>query len=216
MRIALFSILGLLTACPDPNASSSGSEVTNSATGNQANNTENGGLQETDPSAARLNCAEGDENCITISGVMTYVGNAQGSIRVDVQKIREGSSPMLVHTLELQATNQFSFDAPKDYGKIIVTGFIDEAGDGPSPKDPQGRQTIEILKEDISGIDIEVKADNAPVQPKPPGDVPDGDPNAGNEGNKAPEKDSTEKTPAKETTNIEKEAPSQNGPPADE
>ena len=63
------------------------------------------GVQETDPSAARLSCAEEDPNCITISGKMVYDGTPSGTMRIDVQKVREGSAPMLVHTLELQATD---------------------------------------------------------------------------------------------------------------
>ena len=209
MRTILFLLLGFLTACPDPNASSSGTEVNNGNAGNNSPSAGNG-VQETDPSAARLSCAEGDENCITISGKMKYDGTPSGTVRIDVQKVREGSAPMLVHTLELQATNEFTFDAPKGYGKIIVTGFIDEAGDGPSPKDPQGRATIEILQEDIPALEIEVKADNAPVQPKPPGDIPqeqqgkEGEPK---EGGQNPPKDDGEKKEA---------PPKQDGPPADE
>lgn len=209
MRTILFLLLGFLTACPDPNASSSGTEVNNGNSGNTTQGSSNG-VQETDPSAARLSCAEGDENCITISGKMKYDGTPAGTIRIDVQKIREGSAPMLVHTLELQATDEFSFDAPKGYGKIIITGFIDEAGDGPSPKDPQGRATIEILKEDITTLEIAVKADNAPVQPKPPGDIPQEQQKDGGqkEGGQTPPKDDGEKK------DPPKEAPK--GPPADE
>ena len=144
MRALFFLSLGLLTACPDPNASSSGMETTTTAT-TGSDPSANTGSQETDPSAARLSCAEGDENCITISGTLSFAGTASGSIRLDVQKVRTGSAPMLIHTMELQSIDEaFSFDAPKGYGKIIITGFIDEAGDGPSPNDPQGRINIEI------------------------------------------------------------------------
>lgn len=214
MRTILFLLLGFLTACPDPNATSSGTEANVNAGNAQQGAT--GNVQETDPSAARLSCAEGDENCITISGAMKYNGTPSGTVRIDVQKVREGSAPMLVHTLELQATNEFSFDAPKDYGKIIITGFIDEAGDGPSPKDPQGRATIEILKEDITALEIEVKSDNAPVQPKPPGDIPQEQQGMQKgeqkEGGQAPPKDD----PAGKQAEPPKEAPKQDGPPADE
>ena len=209
MRTILFFLLGFLTACPDPNASSSGTEVNNGNAGN-TNQGAGNGVQETDPSAARLSCAEEDPNCITISGKMVYDGTPAGTMRIDVQKVREGSAPMLVHTLELQATDEFTFDAPKDYGKIIVTGFIDEAGDGPSPKDPQGRSTIEILKEDINDVKINVKSDNAPVQPKPPGDIPQ---EQQQEGGQTPPKD--------DAAGTNKQAPpptppKQDGPPADE
>lgn len=207
MRTTLFLMLGLLTACPDPSATSSGTEANPNAANNQTAGSN--GVQETDPSSARLSCAEGDESCITLSGAVKYDGTSSGTVRLDVQKIREGSAPMLVHTMELQATSEFTFDAPKGYGKIIITGFIDEAGDGPSQNDPQGRTTIEILEEDIPSIDIEVKSDNAPVQPKPPSDKPadDGQP-----------KDGVQKAPAdaEKQEAPPKEEPKQDGPPADE
>lgn len=212
MRTTLFLMLGLLTACPDPNATSSGIEANTNAAGNNNQTAGSNGVQETDPSSARLSCAEGDESCITISGAVKYDGTPSGTVRLDVQKIREGSAPMLVHTMELQATTDFSFDAPKGYGKIIVTGFIDEAGDGPSQNDPQGRTTIEILEEDILALEIEVKSDNAPVQPKPPGD-----------GKQDPSKDGEKKqdgiTPpadGEKQAPPPKEEPKQDGPPADE
>ena len=78
---------------------------------------------------------------------MVYDGTPNGSIRLDVQKVRKGSAPMLVHTLEMQSVDEFSFDAPKGYGPIIITGFIDEARDGPSASDPQGRLSTDIGEE---------------------------------------------------------------------
>ena len=114
MRMLSLLPLYLLLGCPDPNASSSGMETTTTAssgTDPQATT----GSQETDPSAARLNCVEGDTNCVTIAGSMVYDGTPNGSIRLDVQKVRKGSAPMLVHTLEMQSVDEFSFDAPKGY-----------------------------------------------------------------------------------------------------
>ena len=106
MRLLSLISFTLLLGCPDPNASSSGMESTTSTAGSTGSDPQaTNGSQETDPSAARLNCAEGDENCITISGSMVYDGTPNGSIRLDVQKVRKGSAPMLVHTLEMQSVD---------------------------------------------------------------------------------------------------------------
>ena len=212
-KISLLGCLAfaLLIGCPDPNASSSGMGGSTTTTGTDGTTTTNAGSQETDPSAARLNCAEGDANCISISGSLVYDGTPSGSIRLDVQKVREGSAPMLIHTLELQEIGAFSFDAPKGYGKIIITGFIDEAGDGPSPKDPQGRTNVDIGEEAMSDIQLVIKADNAPIQPKPPSDQP-ADSAKGSNPN-----DSSKGEAKSEGDNPTNPPPVQNdGPPADE
>jgi hypothetical protein len=203
MRLPLLA-LGLLIGCPDPNATSSGMETT-AATGSDPTAT---GSQETDPSAARLSCSEGDTNCITISGTLDYAGQAGGSIRLDVQKVRTGSAPMLIHTMELQSQEEaFSFDAPKGYGKIIITGFIDEAGDGPSPNDPQGRLNIEVGQDPLTKLIIEVKANNAPVQPKPPEKKPED--KVDGAASQSPE--------TKDGATVNTEAPpADNAPPADD
>jgi hypothetical protein len=210
MRLLSLFSLTLLIACPDPDASSSGMKSTSSSTGSDPQATT--GSQETDPSAARLNCAEGDENCITISGSLVYDGTPTGSIRMDVQKVRKGSAPSLVHTLELTSIDEFSFDAPKGYGQIIVTGFIDEAGDGPSQQDPQGRLTIDIGEETLSDLKIEIKSNNAPVQPKPPSDKPeDKSGDKGQEQGTPSDKDGAQKSPTPAEA-----PPADDAPPADE
>ena len=126
-----------------------------------------------------------------------------GLFGLDVQKVRKGSAPMLVHTLEMQSVDEFSFDAPKGYGSIIITGFIDEAGDGPSASDPQGRLSVEIGEESLTDLKIEVKSDNAPVQPKPPSDKPE-------------DKSGSNNKDAPADNNSEKSAPPADAPPADD
>ena len=137
------------------------------SSGGQTGNSAPSGSQETDPSAARLTCTAEDANCLQIAGKIE--GEATGSRRVDVQECV--SAPILVHTLELQS-GEFSFYAPKGYGKMIVTGFIDEKGDGPSPKDPQGRVEIEVAEVALTDLTLELRSDNAPSIPTPPDQQP--------------------------------------------
>ena len=55
---------------------------------------------------------------------------------------------------------------------MIVTGFIDEKGDGPSPKDPQGRVEIEVAEVALTDLTLELRSDNAPSIPTPPDQQP--------------------------------------------
>lgn len=220
----------VLAGCPDP--VESGNVTTTSTTKEDpASINGNGPTQmESDPNAARLNLKEGEG--LTISGTFQYSGSATGSKRVDVQKFREGSAPSLVHTIEISDDNTFSFQVPPDYGKILVTGFIDKAGNGPTADDPQGRLSLEIGAEAQSNIILEVSDDYTPPAgsgnpgPTPPGQQQ----NPPSEGNPPPEGQQKGATPPttqpgtvvpspgqpgtqQETQNPPKE---QDGPPADD
>ena len=160
----ILSIL-FLAGCPDPIESGTTTTTNNTQEGEASINGNGPAKMESDPNAARLNLKPGEG--LTISGTFQYVGTATGSKRVDVQKYREGSAPSLVHTLEISDDNTFSFQVPPDYGKILITGFIDKAGNGPTPDDPQGRLSIEIGAEEQSDVILEVSDDYTP--PSPPG-----------------------------------------------
>ena len=71
-------------------------------------------------------------------------------------------------------------------------------------------QPSRSLKEDINDVKIEVKSDNAPVQPKPPGDIPQ---EQQQEGGQTPPKDDAAGTNKQAPPST---PPKQDGPPADE
>ena len=185
-----------LTGCPDPIESGTNTNTTNADDPATING--NGpAKQENDPNAARLNLKPGEG--LTISGTFQYGGTATGSKRVDVQKYREGSAPSLVHTLEISDDNSFSFQVPADYGKILITGFIDKAGNGPTADDPQGRLSLEIAAEAMSDVVLEVSDDYTPPEipgggapeknQPPPGEAPQegGQPPANGPAGQAPQ-----------------------------
>ena len=226
---ALLSLL-LLAGCPDPVESGSVTGTSNTQDDPASINGNGPAQMESDPNAARLNLKEGEG--LTISGTFQYGGSATGSKRVDVQKYREGSAPSLVHTIEISDDNTFSFQVPPDYGKILVTGFIDKAGNGPTADDPQGRLSLEIGAEAQSDIILEVSDDYTPPagngtpEPTPPGQQqnppsegnppPEGQPNgaspqSGQPGTVAPSPGQPGEQ--QETQNPPKE---QDGPPSDD
>ena len=184
MKNGFFSlwIVSLLCGCPDPIESTTNTNTTEQDPGVMQQNGPS--KMESDPNQARLNLKPGEG--LTISGTIQYAGTATGSKRIDVQKFREGSAPSLVHTLEISDDNSFSFQVPPDYGKIIITGFIDKAGNGPTSDDPQGRLSIEIGKESQESIILEISDDYtppaAPGGEKPPEGQPGQQPNQGQPG----------------------------------
>jgi hypothetical protein len=163
-NVIILTFLTLL-GCPDPIESGSATPSANAQEDPASINGSGPAKMESDPNAARLNLQDGEG--LTISGTFQYGGTATGSKRVDVQKYREGSAPSLVHTLEISDDNSFSFQVPPDYGKILITGFIDKAGNGPTPDDPQGRLSLEIAAEAQKDVILEVSDDYTP--PSPPG-----------------------------------------------
>ncbi len=209
----------LLSACPDP------IEGNNSSAEQKEVVMENNGpsKMESDPNAARLNLKAGEG--LTVQGTFKYTGTTTGSKRVDVQKHRDGAAPSLVHTLEIQDDNSFSFQVPPDYGKILITGFVDKDGNGPTSDDPQGRLSIEVAAEAISDVVLEVSDDYTPAAPPgggqpnaegQPGQPGEGQPNPAPEGQ--PPADTTPGVaPAPEGGSNGGNAPKQpDGPPADD
>ena len=230
MRFNLYhSLLAItiLSGCPDPSASSSG--VEEDPTKSQENITigDNGpSQQESDPNSARFDCSVDD--CLELKGKFQYAGTAGGPIRIDVQKFREGAAPSLVHTDELKALGDFSLSIPKNFGKIVITGFIDKDGNGPTSDDPQGRLSLEIKEEAMTDLVLEVKDDNAPQSTDPTGQVPGNNSPPPQNSQQAPQPeqqgantnaqqppDQQDKTAIKENPQPQNEAP-QDGPPSDE
>ena len=167
LRHTFLSSLILLTACPDPTEtpSADGSAQVTTAPSN-ANTPSAAGGFESDPNEARVDCATSE--CVTVSGTFNTSEDTTGTFRVDVQKVTQGSAPRLVHTLELQSGGDFSFELPKDFGNIVITGFVDQTGDGPTPDDAQGRTTLEVKAESVTGLSLDVALGNAPPPPPQP------------------------------------------------
>ena len=113
----LFSLLSfsLLIGCPDPNASSSGMETTTTASGG-ADPQATTGSQETDPSAAQTELCRRRYKLHHHSWKHGSRWNTQRVHPLDVQKVRKGSAPMLVHTLEMQSVDESSLMHQKDMG----------------------------------------------------------------------------------------------------
>ena len=224
LRHTLLSTLLLITACPDPTETPSADGSTQAATTPSNTNTpSSGGNFESDPNEARVDCANSE--CVTVSGKFNTSNDTTGTFRVDVQKVAQGSAPKLVHTLELQSGGDFSFELPKDFGNIVITGFVDQTGDGPTPDDAQGRTNLEIKSESILNVSLDVALGNAPPpppQPKADGQEGGGTPNPtdGSPENAAPAEGTPNDNPPVDGPPSD-DVPSNNppvddGPPADD
>ena len=54
-------------------------------------------------------------------------------------------------------TKEFSFDAPVNFGRLILEAFVDSNGDGPGPGDSMGiyvENPLQIEDDDIQGVEI--------------------------------------------------------------
>lgn len=210
---ALIFLLSLC-ACPDPTETPA-ADGAGSNSENPSLSTPNGDF-ESDPNEARIDC--NDTECITVSGTFNVIGDLTGTHRVDVQKLEEGSAPRLVHTIELQSDGKFSFELPKGFGDIVVTGFIDQTGDGPTPDDAQGRINLEVLEVSITEVSLDVALGNAPPPPPQPGTENGEGSTEGTPTNEEatppsdppPEGQPSEQPPDQQTT------PAIDGPPADD
>jgi hypothetical protein len=218
-----------LSGCPDPSASSSGVEEDPTKSQENMSIGDNGpAKQESDPNSARFDCNV--DECLELKGKFKYAGTAGGPIRVDVQKFREGAAPSLVHTDELKSLGEFSLSIPKNFGKIVITGFIDKDGNGPTSDDPQGRLSLEIKEEALQDLILEVKDDNPPESTDPTGQVPGTNspppPQTNQQSGTQPEQqganNNAQLPPGENDKTAVKENPqpqennTQNGPPSDE
>jgi hypothetical protein len=93
---------------------------------------------------------------VTISGVVLYPGDAEGTLRIDFLT-NDGESPMpsLVHALTLDAPGPFSVEAPKGLGPVNIVAYIDAGDDGPSPGEPKGHlATFEVADAPIANLKL--------------------------------------------------------------
>jgi hypothetical protein len=151
------------------------------------------------PDNAHFDVAEGEG--VTLSGTMSYDGEQAGSIRLDFLVIDAGgTAPKLMHAESLNEMGAWSLDVPKDFGELIVVGFIDADADGPSPTDPAATVTLDVAGENMPDIELKLVDDpdlgtltpgvhggpgadgEAPPEGGPDGAPPDGAPPEGEPG----------------------------------
>lgn len=118
---------------------------------------------------------------VLLSGTVSYEGEKTGRIRLDLLTQEGIAAPMLVSAEEAPALGPFQLKVPKGFGQLHILGFIDAAGDGPSPDDPAGKVTIEIGEVDIEGLELVLSEDPdlGVLRPGPPPEGQDGGPPGG-------------------------------------
>ena len=170
-KIVPLSLPALLAmGCPEPD---SGEETTTPSDGTTESSTEPGQPQPfSNPNDARFSVEPGSG--VTLSGTFQYAGESAGSYRIDLQKKEGSAPPMLVHAIELDQPGEFSIEVPKNYGTILLLGFVDINADGPSVDDPVGHSdgTILVGEEDIKGVILDVALGNTLNTSPPPADAP--------------------------------------------
>lgn len=171
--LSLLGLLGLLVmGCPEPESGGGNQPFTNASNGASTDPEQPQTVR--NPNDARFSIVPG--NSVTLSGTFRYEGESAGNYRIDVQKKEGSAAPMLVHAVEIDKPGDFAIEIPKNYGTILLLGFVDINSDGPSGDDPSGYSDSHILvgEEDITGVVLEVALGNPLQTPPPPGGPPAG------------------------------------------
>lgn len=91
---------------------------------------------------------------VVVSGTLKYAGAKTGAVRIDVVKPKEKGGDV-VHAVRLDKLGAFSFELPKDTGKVVLNAFVDANGDGPSAGEPVGHSAeLLIGSAPMSGVTI--------------------------------------------------------------
>lgn len=189
-RWSAWMLCGALTACPDPNPTSSYTGVDGgdpSAVGSNGPRPANGAAG-TRPNDARFKVSK-DES-VLVSGTFEYEGDASGRKQLDFLTKKEDGPPNLVHTVQLDELGEWKARVPKNFGELHIVAFIDKEGDGPSADDPATKTDgpLTIAEEDVSDVKL-VLSDSPDLgnftpggggqpsgEPPPDGPPPDGPP----------------------------------------
>lgn len=105
---------------------------------------------------------------VLISGTFTYTGTQAGAYRVDILKPGEANNPTLLKALTLPAQGAWEFEMPKNYGPILVNGFIDVGQKGPGHGEPSASVAdLTVAETPLTGIAL-VLVDGAVAASAPP------------------------------------------------
>lgn len=163
----------LLSACPDPSKTAEGpgssASVGAPVAGPEAGSAGQGGPSQAGSQGFKVTPGEG----VFLKGTFTYEGTKAGRNRIDFVTIQEGAPPNLVYAMTLEQTGAWQVEVPKDFGKLHILGFIDQAEDGPSPGDPATPMGDPIVIEgaDIEGIELKL-IDTSETVASPPTPTP--------------------------------------------
>ncbi len=109
---------------------------------------------------------------VILSGTVSYEGDSTGTVRVDfLRPPGKGQLPGAVHTLALDAPGDWTVEAPKDFGELIIVSFIDVNNDGPSRGEPKVvlDPPMKVEGEPVTGIELTIQDDWDEKHPPPAG-----------------------------------------------
>jgi hypothetical protein len=128
--------------------------------------------------AATASCGGWEEATILISGDVIAKDSRRLSLDFRVADPEaEGGMSQLCRE-EMDEPGAFELEIPAKYTLLEIEAFQDVDQNGPSEKDPYGRETVRPKQRDVSGVRIELVVGAR----KPPGEGPAGGPAAGGGG----------------------------------
>jgi len=103
-----------------------------------------------------------DGQGVTLSGTVVYEGERDGTLRVDFLPAKPDQGlPGAVHSITMEQPGDWSVEAPKGFGELLICAFIDANDDGPSRGEPKVLldAPIAVDQESIEGIELVVLDD---------------------------------------------------------
>jgi hypothetical protein len=107
---------------------------------------------------------------VKVSGTITWAGETAGTLRVDVLRkpTSGGSFPELLHSMSLEKSGPFEFEAPKGTGAVGIVAYYDTDGNGPSATEPAAAREVDIENDPIAGVDLTLAVGTDLALFKPP------------------------------------------------
>lgn len=172
-RLMCFFTMGLLlVGCPEspgPDGPGAGGPAGPGGAGAPPEGGPGGGSGEGRPNDAKFDVKEGEG--VTLSGTVSYAGEATGPVRMDFLVQDDGNAPRLVHASSVETMGAWSIVVPKGYGDLFIVGFLDPDADGPSPTDPAASVSLKVEEEDIGDLEL-VLVDDPDLGSLTPGTPP--------------------------------------------
>lgn len=162
---ALIPCMVLLAACPDPTRTDAGpGGAPGSPSSGPTPQGQSGG-----PGGHNNGFQVEAGKGVWLRGSFQYEGEKTGRNRIDFVTIQEGAPPNLVYAMTLEERGAWQVEVPKNFGKLHVLAFIDQAEDGPSPGDPSTPmgEPIVVGGQDIEGIDLVLRDTTPTPSPAP-------------------------------------------------
>ncbi len=110
--------------------------------------------------------ADRPDGSVTLSGTVSYDGEEKGDVFVEIGGIvPDGSTGKVAHSEKLGGLGKWSIEAPKGFGPVMITAYLDPNGDGPTQGEPIAVMPgVEIGDADLTGLDLVLSTEHKRIE----------------------------------------------------